>query len=672
MVRRKKVAIIAGSIVIAGIAASLTLAILVSKKLVPNPIDSIATPLVDPTTLDTLVKKSGSGAVTDRVDPSLIPPTNSWISGMALQNTPLPVFPMPLSFLANDSGFEIGLPTVQSQATTITGEHTAGISAKINEATSFKLTRFDKISATLTYTANSKNLGTVTLAEGSPYVFYHALVDGSLTVSHVSSIAKDKSDTYVRYSKAGHDYVVVANNKSKIETTGSVVTIITPATSLVTFYALPGSGTDNLKQYAGNELTSVTTSNSISPDGSTQTRFDEKTANGQPTLFVPMSYSKLTNSDAVVTYDSIYGPMKAAHGTTFTTIVPTTKASNNLDLSHLTEEHKKQLIASLPDDIAKTAITANDSYYAGKQLARAATLLDIAEQLGQTQASTQLKSILNDAFAKRLNGEYFYYDTTLKGVAADTKAFGSEDFNDHHFHYGYFIYAASILGKYDSNFVENYQKQVNLLVADIASYAPSPNFPVDRYYDAYAAHSWAAGLAPFIDGNNQESSSEAINAWNGVALWATLTNNVTLQTSADWMLSNEAATAKAAWRTVDTSLPYLKNFTSPLTSLNFGGKRTYSTFFSDQANAKLGIQLIPMSPMMAQYISDGTSIDTVVSTSIHDNNYNVALGDYILMYAALADPQKSLGLVSKQQDAFIDDGNSRTYMDAWVYSLSDK
>jgi hypothetical protein len=28
-------------------------------------------------------------------------------------------------------------------------------------------------------------------------------------------------------------------------------------------------------------------------------------------------------------------------------------------------------------------------------------------------------------------------------------------------------------------------------------------------------------------------------------------------------------------------------------------------------------------------------------------------------------------LVSKQKDGFIDDGNSRTYLDAWIYSLVD-
>jgi endo-1,3(4)-beta-glucanase len=663
--------IILGSIVAVLLIATITFIVLIQNRVIPNPLEATMT-LVDQATLDGLSKKSGSSADTTRIDKSIIPPTNSWISGMVLQKTPLAVYPMPLSFLAKDTGFELGLPNVQSSPTVISGEHVPGITATIEGATGFSLTRYDKISAALTYANQSKQLGKVTLAEGSPFVFYRASEDSSLNVTDIGPSTKDASSSYLRYTKAGHDYVIHTQDGANITVNGSAASITVPKDSLVTFYALPDSGSDTLQEFSGNELSSVSVSDTTSSNNSTQTTFEYNTANSKPTVFVPMSYSNATStSNQIKVYDSIYGPMKAVTGTSFKTSVRTAKPSNQLDLSHLSDEHKKQLIAGLPDDIARTSITANDSYFAGKQLARAATLLDIAEQLGQTDDSNKLKSILRDGFAKRLNSQYFYYDPTLKGIAAQTKAFGSEDFNDHHFHYGYFIYAASIFGSYDSEFLKDYQKHVNLLVADIASYAPSVNFPVERNYDPYAGHSWAAGLAPFSDGNNQESSSEAINAWNGVAMWAQVTHNPKLASSATWMLSNEAATAQAAWRTVDTTPAYLKGFTSPLTSLNFGGKRTYSTFFSDEANTKLGIQLLPMSPMMRQFTSDGPSIATVVSASIRNDNYNVALGDYVLMYSALTQPEKAARLLPKQKDSSIDDGNSRTYLYAWVYSLID-
>jgi hypothetical protein len=43
-------------------------------------------------------------------------------------------------------------------------------------------------------------------------------------------------------------------------------------------------------------------------------------------------------------------------------------------------------------------------------------------------------------------------------------------------------------------------------------------------FDPYEGHSWAGGDGEFFGhGNNQESSSEAINAWAGIALWGSQT-----------------------------------------------------------------------------------------------------------------------------------------------------
>lgn len=630
---------------------------------------SSSRPLVDQATLDALPTKNGSQADISRLSSGIIPPTNSWISGMVLQATPLPVYPMPLSFLSKDSGFELGLPTVQSTDTSITGGHVPGMLVALEGATRFHLTRFDKTSATLSYNKGTHSLGNLTLAQGSPYVFYRAVEATQMTISGVDAVKSGATNTYLRYSRGGHDYVVLANKDATITQTGATATVKAPKGSLVTMYGLKSGVKDTLRTFAGNELSSVMVTNKQNANETTTT-FEYKTENNQPTAFAPMNYSQLADKKpALTTFDSIYGPMSAVQGSQFTTTVPTLKASNRLDLEGISAERKQQLIASLKRDTANTTITATDSYFAGKQLARAATLLDIAEQLGQTEISDRLKSILRDEFPKRLNAEYFYYDSTIKGIAARTKAFGSEDFNDHHFHYGYFIYAASIFGKYDTSFMQQHKKQVDLLVADIASYEATADFPVQRNYDPYSAHAWAAGLSPFADGNNQESSSEAINAWNGVAQWAELTKNTKLQASGQWMLSNEAATADKAWRHVDTSSPELKQYTSPLTSLNFGGKRTYSTFFSDEANTKLGIQLLPMSPTMTSLASDGADINRQVTASIKDNNFNVALGDYVLMYYALQNPRQATQLLDKQQDAFIDDGNSRTYLEAWAFSL---
>jgi endoglucanase Acf2 len=629
--------------------------------------------LFDRTAIDALPTKDGSSADTTHVASSIIPPTNSWLSGMVLQKTPKPVYPMPLSFLAKESGFEVGLPTITVDATTIAGGHTPGIDATIGQATHFQMTRYDKISTSLTYKdSQDAKISTVTLAEGVPYVYYRAQISGDITLKDITPSQSGKnSSKYLRYTKAGHDYVVLADADSTITVHDTTAILKLSKDSLVTFYALPDKGNDTLREFAGNELASVDTEQDVS-DKAAITTLRYNTINNRPTVYAAMGYTKTAqNGRALATYQNIYGQMKAVAGNKLMMTAPIAAESNQLAISDLSAEHRQSLIKTLENDVTKTKISAQDSYYAGKQLARAANLLDTAMQLNQSDTATRLKTIIKDEMTSRLDSDYFYYDSKIKGVAADTKAFGSEDFNDHHFHYGNFIYAASILGRYDKQFLNNYQDKVNLLVADIASYDKSDYFPVQRNYDAYAGHSWAAGLAPFADGNNQESSSEAMNAWNAVALWGALIGNATLAETGSWMLSNESATARNVWRTPPVAVPNGSNYTSPVTSLNFGGKLTYSTFFSDQPNAKLGIQLISMNPFMTELSRDDTRIKKLVDASITNDNFNVALADYILMYLSLYDAERALGLAGKQQDAFIDDGNSRTYLNAFIYNQLD-
>lgn len=660
--------------IIAGIALAIVIVTTGSCILLrKNTAHTASQPLFNRTVIDTLPTKDGSSADIRHTASSIIPPTNSWLSGMVLQETPKPVYPMPLSFLAKEAGFEVGLPMIAVSATAITGGHTPGIDAAIGQAAKFQMTRYDKISASLTYqNAQDAKLGTLTLAEGVPYVYYRTQASGDITLKDIAISKNGKnSSQYLRYTKADHDYVALVDANSSIVINGATAVLKLSKDSLATFYALPNTGNDTLREFAGNELASVDTKQGIS-DKAVTTTLKYNTTNNKPTVYAAMGYAKTGQTNqTLATYQNIYGQMQAMAGNELTTTAPSVPESNQLAISKLTAEHRQSLIKTLEEDVTKTKISAQDSYYAGKQLARAANLLDIATQLNQVDTATRLKTIIKDEMANRLDGDYFYYDSKIKGVAATTKAFGSEDFNDHHFHYGNFIYAASILGRYDKQFLADYQNKINLLVADIASYDKSDYFPIQRNYDAYAGHSWAAGLAPFADGNNQESSSEAMNAWNAVTLWGKLINNTRLAETGNWMLSNESSTARNVWRTPPKAIPDRSAYTSPVASLNFGGKLTYSTFFSDEPNAKLGIQLISMNPFMTELSRDGTRIKELVDSSITNDNFNVALADYILMYLSLYDANHALDLASKQQDTFIDDGNSRTYLNAFTYSQQD-
>lgn len=101
--------------------------------------------------------------------------------------------------------------------------------------------------------------------------------------------------------------------------------------------------------------------------------------------------------------------------------------------------------------------------------------------------------------------------------------FGNTYYNDHHFHWGYFIYTAAVIGHLDPTWVGVNKGYVNMLVRDIANPSASDKmFPVWRCFDWYHGHSWAHGLFESADGKDQESSSEdsmhayALKMWGGV------------------------------------------------------------------------------------------------------------------------------------------------------------
>lgn len=100
--------------------------------------------------------------------------------------------------------------------------------------------------------------------------------------------------------------------------------------------------------------------------------------------------------------------------------------------------------------------------------------------------------------------------------------FGNGYYNDHHFHYGYHVYAAAALTHFDQEWGRRHFEDVLLLIRDYAN--PSDDdvfFPRFRNKDWYQGSSWASGITEPIFGNimNQESTSEAIAGYEAIALF---------------------------------------------------------------------------------------------------------------------------------------------------------
>jgi endoglucanase Acf2 len=355
------------------------------------------------------------------------------------------------------------------------------------------------------------------------------------------------------------------------------------------------------------------------------------------------------------------------------------KPTAALNLSHLTAAERDEVGAQLKADVAADPAFATDTYFGGKTLYRSAMLLTIADELGDAAAKRTLLRRLTTALDRwtqpggcRSRGEQcFVYDPKLHTVVGLKHSFGSEQANDHHYHYGYFLYAAGVAAKYAPDAAKRWAPVLNLLAADLASRGGA-TFPTSRVYDPYFSHSWASGFAPFADGNNQESTSEAITAWTGLSLWAAASKQRPLAAEAAWLLSGETASALRYWLNPDLRGPAFAGFDHDMVSLTWSGKRDFATWFSAEPSAVVGIQLIPMSPASTYLRSDaagGAAQIRRLARAASANGVDTALGDYVLMYRSLAGGSDATGALRAARslpDKAIDNGNSRTYLLAYI------
>jgi hypothetical protein len=169
------------------------------------------------------------------------------------------------------------------------------------------------------------------------------------------------------------------------------------------------------------------------------------------------------------------------------------------------------------------------------------------------------------------NQQFLYYDSQWRTFIPYPTGYGADTLiNDHHFHYGYWLRAASQLALAQAmnqdpankpgTLIANYGATVNLIVKDIANplradhgtvgdsatnFPNGPATPFLRYFDGYFGHSWASGL-PF-NILNQESLSEAMSAWTGIIMWGELTGDTSLRDLGIWMYTHEMFSFYEYW-----------------------------------------------------------------------------------------------------------------------------
>jgi endo-1,3(4)-beta-glucanase len=277
--------------------------------------------------------------------------------------------------------------------------------------------------------------------------------------------------------------------------------------------------------------------------------------------------------------------------------------------------HHDAIVAALNADKGAQPDAGADSYTFGKQVGRAAELLLIAEALGETASADQLRKAIEAPLAQWFEGknnDAFRYDQTYggivtsKGLTGSGADFGNGWYNDHHFHYGYFLFAAGAVAKGDPAFATQYKAQILALIRDIANpSAQDPYFTQYRMFDSFDGHSWASGLFPFQDGRNQESSSEAFNAWVGISLFGDATGDKNLLGLGRILRAVESTSVQRYYHIRKNSDIYPAPFRDRMVAgVLWSDKAEYTTFFSGGDPQIIGIQLLPMT-IASEELIDG-------------------------------------------------------------------
>lgn len=355
------------------------------------------------------------------------------------------------------------------------------------------------------------------------------------------------------------------------------------------------------------------------------------------------------------------------------------------------QESYPQIIDALVQDVEgldSTAIATTSSYFFGKLVARAARLALIAEEVCYLDVIPKIRKYLKDTIEPWLNGTFatngFLYDKSWGGLitkqgSTDTGAdFGFGVYNDHHFHIGYFLYGIAVLAKIDPIWGRKYRPQAYSLMADFMTLGKGANskYPRLRCFDLWKLHSWASGLTEFADGRNQESTSEAVNAYYSAALMGLAYGDTHLVAVGSLLTAMEIHASQTWWHVREDDTIYAADFTreNRVVGVLWANKRDSGLWFAppEWKECRLGIQVLPLLPITEVLFSDvGFAKQLVDWTLPALNREGVGEGWKGFVYALEGVYDKQVALEKIRSLTGHDDGNSLSNLLWWIFSRDD-
>ena len=241
---------------------------------------------------------------------------------------------------------------------------------------------------------------------------------------------------------------------------------------------------------------------------------------------------------------------------------------------------------------------------------------------------------------------------------------------DHHFHYGYFLHAASIIAYLDPTWLTANADWVDMLARDANNPSSADNiFPVFRMFDWYHGHSWAAGLFEAGDSKNEESSSEDVMFAYGLKMWGRATSNAAMEAQGNLMLSVLSRSLNTYFLYSSDNDVEPSNFIgNKVSGIMFENKIDHTTYFGGNLEFVQAIHMIPLEPS-SSFIRQKSFVqqewEAFFADGAADPASNVDGGWKGILYANLAlyDPVSSFNFFNQPNfnSTWLDGGASLTW-----------
>ncbi|WP_396269876.1 glycosyl hydrolase [Ideonella sp.] len=628
-------------------------------------------------------------------------PTNQWYSALVFAKEPEVLYAQPLTVKATTDGLEMAYPSqlvvpTERKDTEIHYPHTEPLrfSALAFKPERPKLARASDWAIDIAMGQGTDQF-TATVAHGSPYVqmrLSRGDLGLALPAGATAQVAADDA-RQLHISVGAKRYAAFGPTGVRWESSGpgQWVARLPAGKGYVAAAALPDDSAASLALVARHAYAFLThtevqwrydqAASEVQADYRSRAEIMEGLDHGPLLALYPHHW--FNNASLVgklgPAYTTIRGPLKLLAGAQFSTRKPYhgfvpfwpkveagDKAADLADVLKTDQRNARRMML----EIGKGA------YWQGKGLQRIVKLMDVVEQQGDTEGRDKLLKLVQGRFEEWLSGRdsktYFHLDTRLGTVVAyPDEYFAVEQMNDHHFHYGYWIRAAAEVALRDPAWVakERWGGMIDLLVADIATTERGGSrFPFVRNFDVYEGHSWASGVGLGPHGNNQESSSEAINAWIGLILWGEVTGNTALRDLGAYLYSTEVQAINHYWFDIH-GLTLPAAYKNVEVSMVFGGRLAHNTWWTDEPRQIKGINLLPITTASAYLATSPSYVKKNLGALKGEMDLYASRGkradppdiwqDIFAKYMGLADP--AAGLAQWNRWGAVELGDSRSH-----------